>query len=249
MPKIDALPIKISIEKAREKVEKLLKEKRWKDFTIRAQTNKPSLKITRSSAGLNYRCYYYFNYSATIEKEGVVNKVEIWHSIMDAKTLQIDNSFLKKFSIYDIEEKEEANYEKPKTDKTVLKRIAAVKIAEKFATKKENVEIFEDFIFYCPFWQINVKIEGEDKTYHFQVNAYSGDLNGPEIPEKPETLTEIVEETIEDLKDPKKWVQYTKEIMEKKPITKNKIQIDKYTALYILIILALIIILYLIVQA
>ncbi len=239
MSKIKVLDEKISLADARKDVEKILEKKGWKS---------PSFLDRK----LIYEPYYYFNYTATMEKDNVVEKVEIWHAIMDARKLLIDNSFLNKFDLKALKENEGKDFEQPKADKTVLKRIAAVKIAEKFLTKKDNVDIFEDVIFYCPFWKIELRLKINDKeSYNFLVNAFTGEIKFPEIEERKESIGEIIQETMEELKEPKKWIEYskgiasktTKGISEKNPKTKIN---TKYDIIYLAIIVILLIILYIV---
>ena len=65
---------------------------------------------------------------------------------------------------------------------------------------------------YVPFWVVYVTVA--EGTFKIKISAINGEVFGSEkVPIREKGFMEITEETLEELKNPKAWLKYTKEIV------------------------------------
>lgn len=201
------LPLKLEGKKVAELLGTTLKSKNWHDFKL------ATLKLTLTP-------YFLFNYH--YYKEKIENDQKIIESSVDGflalngASVKIEKGMEKiiksslKDSISDAPtipfEEEETTIEK-KEQNDVLQ----FKAAEYFHVPKENVVISSVKKVLIPFYETFVEVK--EGTFKIKINAITGEMIGiEEVPEREKGFMEITKETLDDLKDPKKWVEYTKEM-------------------------------------
>ncbi|MCX6801002.1 MAG: hypothetical protein NTZ73_02345 [Candidatus Diapherotrites archaeon] len=203
------MPIKLVPADAVKSLDDIIrKKKRWHKFEI------ATLKLILVP-------YFYFNYHYFKEKEKGGEKI-IESSVdgflaMNGETLQIDEETTTLIK----ENIKAASAEAPgiefeiietgiekKEQETVLK----LKLAEYFQISKANVVISSTKKILLPLYKSFVTVE--EGTFQVLINAVNGEISGIEkVPARERELIEITKETINELKDPAAWVEYTKGIL------------------------------------
>jgi hypothetical protein len=212
------LPLKVTGKKVAKDIESSIKEKNWHEFKI------ATLKLSLVP-------YFLFNYHYFKEKE--VNGEKIIESSVDgflllngeSVSVEKDLSNLVKSNIKDVSnEAPLIPFEEKETtiDKKEQSEIIQFKIAEYFHVPKENVVISNVKKVLIPFYETFVEVK--EGIFNIKINAVDGKVYGiDEVPEREKGFVELTKETINDLKDPKKWIEYTKELLvESGKFTKNK---------------------------
>ena len=249
------LPLTLPVNEALVKVEAVLKEKNLINFEI------GTMKLVLVP-------YFFFNYHYYTEKEEnnqmVIDKTVDGQLILNANQLKIEKDLLKVF----IENIKKISNTAPLIEFTELetlvgkihqKEILAVKTAEEFNVPKDHVVISSINKYYLPVYETFITIEKEN--YRININAINGDVSGVDkVPEREKGFMEITKETLNELKDPKAWLKYSKEMLgestkkvaskatplvEKKNIKETNIDLSIFSSKYMLvfiIILALFII-------
>jgi len=106
----------------------------------------------------------------------------------------------------------EIEVQKPSLRKEGAEKIAKLNLASKFKTSVDNIALTNLKMLYFPIW--NAKVELDEKTHNFLLNASTGKMIGStQTPQKPQSVSEIAGETLSELKDPSAWITYTKEII------------------------------------
>jgi hypothetical protein len=201
------LPLKLEGKKVAELLGTTLKSKNWHDFKL------ATLKLTLTP-------YFLFNYH--YYKEKVENDQKIIETSVDGflalngASVKIEKEMEKliksnlKESISDAPtipfDEEETTIEKREQND-----VLQFKTAEYFHVPKENVVISSVKKVLIPFYETFVEVQ--EGTFKIKINAVSGEMIGiEEVPEREKGFMEITKETLDDLKDPKKWLEYTKEM-------------------------------------
>ncbi len=210
-----SLPISVEVDKARELAEKALRERNWKDFSIEA-------------AKLIFVPYYFFEYNTYSEKERegekVVSGVERGKLVLNPETTEIMEGIAEqlpeeKALVHEIPDGLEFEAKKPALKEKDAENICRLKTAEKLGKPIEKVSVMNVGLFYVPLWELGVKLREEQLSLY--VSAVNGSvLEEESIPYREKTAAEITRETLQELREPKAWVQYSKELLQL--ITKRK---------------------------
>jgi hypothetical protein len=199
------LPLSLSAKEALSKIEEVLTEKNWKDF------EGGELKLVLIP-------YYLYNYHYHTEAE---NEGEVFVQSSNDGLLSLNGFSLKveKETTNIIIEKTselvgtapqvEHEIKKSPITKSTQEHILKIKTAEFFKISKNNVVISNIKQVMIPMYESFITIDG--KTHEITVDASSGNIYGTsEVEEREKGFMEITTETLNDLKDPKAWVEYTK---------------------------------------
>lgn len=202
-----SLPLKVPVNEALAKVEKVLREKNWEDFSL------GTMKLVLVP-------YFYFNYHYYREKESsqgkiiessvdgflALNGVELHIEEDTAKIIQKNLKEVTNNSP-EIEFSELETSVGKKEQDEVLK----FKVAEFFQIPKHNVVISSSKKYSLPLYETFITIGKE--TYQININAINGELIGIEkVPEREKGFVELTKEVIHDLSTPKGWLKYSKEM-------------------------------------
>lgn len=202
------LPITISAQKATQDLKEALEKKNWIDFEIVKET-------------LILVPYFLYNYHYYVEqhKEGAQIIKEAFDGVLaiDGHSIKIeeDKVDLIKYSwnkAGQITPKETFDEKWNNIDKKEQHEIIKLKTAEYFDVPKSNVIVTAIRKVLVPFYVFKVTVG--DAEFKVQKNAVDGAFYGlKEIPMREKSTIEITRETINELKDPKAWIKYTKEMM------------------------------------
>jgi hypothetical protein len=248
------LPLTLPVDKALVKVEAVLKEKNLTDFEI------GTMKLVLIP-------YFFFNYHYYTQKEEnnqlVVDETIDGKLVLNANKLKIEKDLLKLFE----QNVKKITNDAPKLEFVELEtlvgkihqnEILQIKTAEEFNIPKNQVAISSVNKYYLPMYETFITINKEN--YRININALDGNIHGVDkVPEREKGFLEITRETLNELKDPKVWLKYSKEILgettkkvvssevkiEKKNIKETKIDLSIFSSKWMLafiIILALFII-------
>jgi len=196
--------VKIPLENAISLIDSSIKSKHWDNFSV------AELKLV-------YTPFWFFSFDAFEQKENkAISKHHTGKKTLNAKTNELSD-FLAGFP-----EKDEAVIEKEvskefpseildaKISSQEAKEVASVRIASNLGFVKENVLISGLELFFVPLWVTFVTVNNQN--FRIQINAVSGDTSGAEkVPEREKGFLEITQETINDLKSPGAWVEYSKQ--------------------------------------
>jgi len=199
------LPIKVGIKEAVESVQKILKEKEWHDFQI------ATLKLTLVP-------YFLFEYHYYREKddngEKIVTETKDGSLVFNGLKLIIDKEtgeLLKKGKDEFSTDRPDIEHEQVKArvgDKEI-KEVIRVKTAEFFKVGRENVTISSIKKIFVPKYESFVTVK--EGTFDVKINAFDGEIDGVQkVPVREKGFMEITKETLEELQDPKAWLEYSK---------------------------------------
>ncbi len=202
-----SLAISVDAEAARELAETALKKRNWKDVSIN------SLKII-------YTPYYLFDYVSYSEKEQkgeeIVSGVEKGRLILNPETAELveegvsainENEFSN-----EIPDGTEFELRKPSLGGKSAEKVCQLKTAEKLARPAGKVIVENARLFYIPVWEVKAQIEEKEIVLHLGAASH-GVLDEEKLPEKEKTSSELVNEALRELKDPKAWVRYSRELL------------------------------------
>ena len=199
------LPAKIGGKEVAETLSTVLKEKNWHEFKL------ATLKLTLVP-------YFLFNYHYYKEKEDEGEKI-IESSVdgflaLNGVSVKVEEKTEKLI----LENINEAGNEAPKIefeeketniDKREQDAVLQFKTAEFFGVPKNNVVISSAKRVLVPFYETFVEVK--EGTFDIRINAITGDIDGiDKVPKREKGFVEITEDTLDDLKDPKMWLEYTK---------------------------------------
>jgi hypothetical protein len=202
-----SLPLKFSLKDSISAVEKKLVENNWDKF----EQGKHKLVL---------KPFYYFNYH--FFKEKIVDEQKVIESsvdgflALDAITLKIAeiNGKLISENLKEITSKApEMEFIKLADDieKKELKAIINLKIAGHFHIPKQNIVVSSIKKCFLPVYEIEFLLN--EKKMIVKVNAVTNEiLNPKDIPFREKSISEVTQETLEELTNPNSWIKYTKEI-------------------------------------
>jgi len=204
-----SLPISIDAENAVQIAENAIKERNWKDFSIAGK------KIV-------FVPYYFFEYSTYSEKEQegekIVSSVEKEKAVLNPETTEIMEGIAEaipneKEMVNEIPEDMDFEVKKTSLDEKNAEKLCRLKMAEKLSKPIDKVDVMRVGMFYAPLWEISARIR--EKEVVMQLSAVNGQIKDAEsLPSREKTAAEITNETLEELKHPKAWVKYSKELLE-----------------------------------
>lgn len=101
----------------------------------------------------------------------------------------------------------EREVQKPKLSIKEAERLAQLKTAKELSIPKNNVEITSTRLVYFPLWRVSVAIPAG--SFDLDFSAVDGELvSEDEIPERYKGKGELATETVNELTNPSKWVEY-----------------------------------------
>ncbi|GEM_PF-6975444 len=166
---------------------------------------------------LAYLPYWFFSF-VIYETGGLKTKlIGNGFSALSAVSKEFDHDAARLAHANYIREKEIARNSgaqiiKPRVDGDEAKEILPVLLAARRGASKENVIVSGLFLAYVPFWEISAKAHGEE--FELEMNAVSGKItDAGEIPHKPKTRKDLIEEALDDLSDPAEWLRYSGELV------------------------------------
>jgi hypothetical protein len=199
------LPLSLSAKQALIKVETVLREKNWKDFDA------GELKLVL----IPYYLYNYHFYTRA-EKEGEVFVQSSKDGVLalngtslkvEEKTVKIITENIGKGE--QIAPAIEHEVKKSPLTKSTQEHILKVKTAEFFKLSIDQVVVSNVKTVMFPMYESFITVQGE--THEIIVDGVSGNIYGiEEVGEREKGFLEITQETLQDLKDPRAWVEYTK---------------------------------------
>lgn len=110
------------------------------------------------------------------------------------------------------EYKVELEVQKPALEKADAEKIARLHLASQFEVDQDKVLLTDFKMMYIPIWTLKATL---DKNIHiFHINANTGRLmEGTSIPQKSKGIPDFLDETLEELKSPATWLNYTQSII------------------------------------
>jgi hypothetical protein len=203
MPLLDApaLQLRIQTEDALGILEAILKQRHWRNFEL-------------ANLGLVYTPYWFFNYDVYRE---VAEKSESFSSQMclNARTGELVPMIVQITKELPLEKSTEITHnvsfetEKPTVQESEVKEIAQIKIAGQLGIPRSNVTISAINLMYVPTYQIWVTLSSGIRKV--ELDGMSGSpLNIEEVPARERGFLEVTRDTLEELKTPKGWVDYSK---------------------------------------
>ena len=205
-----AFPVSFSVEDIVGLIESMVNKKYWTEFEV-------------ADISLAYIPFWIFNYDAYSEtppeegSESVVSSAESGKMALNAFTNELDEniSYLYESGDAEMEQKPTADYpfkvQRPKIREREAKEIASIRLASQMNLKKDNVIISGLELVYLPIWFAWITVA--EGTYKMQINAVSGEiLNEEQVPEREKGWLEVTNETIQDLKRPGAWIEYTQQV-------------------------------------
>ena len=204
-----SIPISIDLDKAKDIVEQALKKRNWKDISI-------------ESGKILFVSYYFFEYSCFDEEERqgekLVKNVQRGRLVLNPETNEIMEGVAEQLPKegemqHELPEFEEFEVKKPSLKAKNARKIALLKTAELLEKPAERVEIMDLHLFYIPIWEIKAKVKEQEVTIN--LSAANGQIIEEEkLPFREKTAGEITRETLNELKEPKAWVKYSKELIQ-----------------------------------
>lgn len=205
-----AFPLSFTVEELTAFVEGLVKEKDWREFKV-------------GEISLSYKPFYFFNFTSFTELKDeesgmmTVSGSESGKMVFDAESGELNEELS-----YLIEENSPTSSVKPPQGypcETIppafsiqeVKKIAGLKLAEKLSLPKDNVEVSGVRLVFVPVWIAFITVS--QGTFKIEVNAVDGSLMREEqVPFREKGFLELTGETLQELKQPGKWLEYSKGI-------------------------------------
>ncbi|QQR92882.1 MAG: hypothetical protein IPJ89_01395 [Candidatus Iainarchaeum archaeon] len=203
----NSLPLNIKLEEVQAMVEEELGEQAWKDAQIK-------------STKLELCPYYTFVFDTYSEEEESNTKIknvaenvhgksslnavkneldEVIAEMVDPETIQAEFSVANTVTV---------EQKKPRFPAEDAKSVAQIKIAAQEHVPRANVHISGLQLVYVPFWVAKVELEEENEV-KLRINGFTGEFeNENPVEYRGKSPTELVGETLSDLRSPSNWVEY-----------------------------------------
>lgn len=201
------LPINASIPKINQQIKEALSKKDWREIEI----EKPTLILVP---------YFLYNYHYYTEHKddgkGIIKDTFDGILVINGHTIKIEEDLVelikhtwKKSVQTTPKEKFEEKWNN--IDRKQQHEVIQLKTAEYFDVPKQNVIVTSVRKVLLAFYLTKVKIDHQE--FDIKVNALNEKIIGLEkIPSREKGLIELTKETISDLKKPKNWWIYSKEL-------------------------------------
>ena len=196
--------VNVPLENAVSLIDSSIKSRNWDNFSV------AELKLV-------YTPFWFFSFDAFEQKENKeISKHHTGKKTLNAKTNELSD-FLAGFPEKDevvIENEASKEFPSEILDANIssqeAKEVVSVRIASNLGFAKENVLVSGLELFFAPFWVTFVTVNNQN--FRIQINAVTGDTSGAEqVPEREKGFLELTKETINDLKSPGAWVEYSKQ--------------------------------------
>ncbi|MBU2099889.1 hypothetical protein KKG83_07315 [Candidatus Micrarchaeota archaeon] len=238
-----SFPLHFSLNETTDFIKSTLEEKNWFEFEV-------------IEVKLVFIPYYFFSFDAFYEEEEkkIVSETVYGSLALNGKTAELEEISVPEETeltqkIEDIPENIPFEEMKFHFDEKI-ELIAQIKTAAHLKTAKDNVIIHSLKKVLFPVWIIDFSLE--ENTFQFQLSGIDGEvISEQEIPERELGFWEITAETLNELKSPSSWVNYTTSIISDSAnfvvkntfsgnVFHNLIHNWKYQTFILLVILALI---------
>lgn len=197
-------PISFQLEQVAELVEKALRKKSWKSFE-------------RGEIKLVLTPFYSFYYDAAFEEDNKLKEeTERGKLALNAETAELSRELAESMPadselVNELPEDYPLIVRKPLFSKPEAEKIAMLKTASLVGTDRKNIVLTGFKMVYYPIWIAFVTVAKE--TYQLEISAVSGELFGEEkVPVREKGFVDVTKETLQELKKPGAWLQYSKEI-------------------------------------
>lgn len=211
------LPLNASIPKLTQKIKEELKKKDWNEIEIQ----KPTLVLVP---------YFLYNYHYYTEHKdgdkGLIKDTFDGVLIINGHTIRIEENLVElikhnwKKSIQNTP-KEKFEEKWNNIDRKQQNEVIQLKTAEYFDVPKQNVIITSVRKVLLGFYLTTVKVDHQE--FEIKINALNEEIKGLEkVPFREKGIVELTKDTFSDLKKPKNWWVYTKELFAETKKDKNK---------------------------
>lgn len=246
------LPINTTAAQAGDSIKKELEKKNWHEFEL-------------APLRLDLVPYFLFNYHYYIENEGDGKRTvkSTIHGVLaiDGHDIAVREDLTELIKLnwkHSAQEIPKGKFFEKwcNIDKREQDEVLKIKAAKHFDIPKENIVVSSARKLYLPLYRTKATIGG--KGYELTVIAVDGRIEGiKEVPVREKGYAELARETVNELKDPKNWINYSKDAIlagastaskrGKNSSSKNSkkhasFSLDSNAILIILIIIALILI-------
>ncbi len=199
-----SFPLNFSLQETTDFIKEKIEEKNWFEFEV------IEVKII-------FFPYYFFSYEAFFEEENktvsqtVNGKLALNGMTSTLEELSFPESSELVSEIKDLAENipfVEHSFELNEK----VEVITQIKTAEKLQLPKDNVIIHSLKKVLYPVWIIDFSVE--EQTFQFTVSGVDGTVfSEEEIPERKQGFWEITSETLDELKHPESWINYSTSIV------------------------------------
>ncbi len=180
-------------------IKAIMKSRHWKQFDI-------------ATANLVFVPHWFFNFDIYYEAEG---KPQTYSSQMslNAVTGELNPIIVEVMKEIPVkmtkEAPENATVEKLAVSKDEAKEVSKIKIAGELGVSKDIITTYGFRMVYVPVYRVWLSLGR--KIIRLDIDAVSGSpLNESNVPERQRGFIEITADTIERLKTPEGWVDYSK---------------------------------------
>jgi hypothetical protein len=182
-------------------LERLLKQRHWKDFDL-------------ANVSLMYVPYWFFNYDIYQESGGQSQSYSA-QMCMDAIRGELQPIMINILDNIPVEQETEISHgvkydlQKPLVSKDEVKGIAQLKVAGQMSLPKSSVTISGVHLIFVPIWRIWVTLRSG--IQRIELDGVSGSpFHIERVPEKQRGLQEITVDMLHNLTTPAGWVDYSK---------------------------------------
>ncbi len=202
-----AFPISFSLEDVSTALEELLSQKGWKDFE-------------QGNISLTYTPYYFFSFDYFTEVQNEESKTSYVETVEHGTSCMNGNNGELSEELYSLlEESPPETVSTPEqgypfeVDKLSLGekdavRLLPLKLSQQFQISPKNFSITEIQLVYVPVWTAAFELNGQG--FEVQYNAANGEiLQEADIPFRKKGFIDLSWETLNELKQPNKWLEYS----------------------------------------
>ena len=196
--------LRVTAEDALGILKRLLKQRHWKKFDV-------------ANLGLNYVPYWFFNFDVYEEVEGQ-SQTYSSQMCMNAITGKLEPMLIEIMKTIPVRQEKEIREQKydiknPAVKEDEARSTAPIKIAGMMHRPKDTITVSGLRLVYVPTWVIWVDLASGTKR--IDLDAISGSpLNIQNVPTKERGFLEVTADTLEELKTPAGWVDYSKKMFD-----------------------------------
>lgn len=158
--------------------------------------------------------YYVFEFEAFSEKEKIVSENFSGKTALNAFSKELEDiaEFFSGKMVQEIPGEISFKVLPEKLSGKDVEKLASIRLSKKLSVPKENIIVSEIEEFFLPKWIAKISLNG--KNHSLKINLFTSKISSsPEIPLKEKNWKEITSETIEELKEPKAWIEYSSSIV------------------------------------
>lgn len=197
-------PIQFQIDQVAASIDEILHKKNWKSF------EKGEIKLV-------LKPLYLFYYDAVFpEKE--TGKTARGKLALNAETAELSKEIADSMPgeeklLKELPDSYPLIARKALFSKKEAEKIALLKTSALLKADRNDIVLTGFKMLYYPTWIVFVTVAGQ--TSELEISAVTGQIFGKEsVPEREKGFVEVTKQTLQELKKPGAWVQYSKEIAE-----------------------------------